>query len=228
LLSGVQRMNEPSHSQVNSHVGSWSPKRTPESLERNCRGQNSLPWIVHYIIGKLLKHICLKWACIAHLHIWNISYEQKKGRESNWQFDSRPLNVRNRPNFLACRWRATYRWKDLDKGYNFALNHIVIGGLHARLCASKVARVPNVGISGLPLGSPGTKNHLDVAHVESYKVYYKGEGCGFPQVQAVVSLVCVRVAYSSSQHQKCSNYAITILCWFCASPCEWLKLINSS
>jgi hypothetical protein len=53
----------------------------------------------------------------------------------------------------------------------------------------KVARVPFVRISGLPLGSPGTKSHLDVAPVESCKVYYKGEGGGFPQVRAMVSLV---------------------------------------
>jgi hypothetical protein len=39
-------------------------------------------------------------------------------------------------------------------------------------------------------GSPGTKCHLDVAHVERRIVYYKGEGGGFPQVWAVVSLVC--------------------------------------
>jgi len=37
-----------------------------------------------------------------------ISYGQKKGRESNWQFDSRPLKVGNRPDSLVRRWRATY------------------------------------------------------------------------------------------------------------------------
>jgi hypothetical protein len=37
-----------------------------------------------------------------------------------------------------------------------------------------------MGILGFPLGSPGTKSHLDVALVESYKIYYKGEGGGFP------------------------------------------------
>jgi hypothetical protein len=46
-----------------------------------------------YIIEKLLKHRCLKWACITHLDIWNISYGQKKGRESNWQFDSHPISL---------------------------------------------------------------------------------------------------------------------------------------
>jgi len=35
----------------------------------------------------------------------------------------------------------------------------------------------------------GTKCHLDVGLVERHTIYYKGEGGGFPQVQAVVSLV---------------------------------------
>jgi hypothetical protein len=110
MLMGVQRVwgHEPSHSQVNSHVGSWSPERTPEFSKRDCRGQNSSPRRVFYIIGKLLKCRCLKWARIAHLDIWNTRYVQKKGRESNWQFDSRPLKVKNRPDFLVCRQRATY------------------------------------------------------------------------------------------------------------------------
>jgi hypothetical protein len=34
------------------------------------------------------------------------------------------------------------------------------------------------------------KNHLDVGSVASHRIYYKGEGGGFPQVQAVVSLEC--------------------------------------
>ncbi len=37
--------------------------------------------------------------------------------------------------------------------------------------------------------SLGTKCHLDVGFVERYIIYYKGEGDGFPQVQAVGSLV---------------------------------------
>jgi hypothetical protein len=112
---------------------------------------NLLDWGVSYIIGKLLKPKCLKWACMTHLHIWNTSHGQKKGRESNWQFDSRPLKVRNRPNFLACRWWATYRWKALDEGYNFALNLILIGGLQRKLWAHKFLGIPSLGISELPL-----------------------------------------------------------------------------
>jgi len=38
-------------------------------------------------------------------------------------------------------------------------------------------------------GSLGTKCHLNVGLVDKHKVYYKGEGGGFPQVRAMVSLV---------------------------------------
>jgi len=55
------------------------------------------------------------------------------------------------------RWHATYRWKAIEKGYNFDLHFISIGGLHAKLWASKVVGVLILGISRLPLGSPETK-----------------------------------------------------------------------
>jgi hypothetical protein len=53
----------------------------------------------------------------------------------------------------------------------------------------QITRVPTLGISGLPFGSPGTKCHLDVGLMERHRVYYKGEGGGFPQVRVMVSLV---------------------------------------
>ncbi len=34
-----------------------------------------------------------------------------------------------------------------------------------------------------------TKCHLDVGLVERHRVYYKGEGDGFPQVRVMVNLV---------------------------------------
>jgi len=43
------------------------------------------------------------------------------------------------------------------------------------------ARVPSLGSL--------TKCHLDVGLVERHRVYYKGEGGGFPQVRAMMSLV---------------------------------------
>jgi hypothetical protein len=50
-----------------------------------------------------------------------------------------------------------------------------------------------MGIPGLPLGSLGTKCHLDVALVERHRVYYKGEGDGFPQVRAMVNLMSLKL-----------------------------------
>ncbi len=44
-------------------------------------------------------------------------------------------------------------------------------------------------ISGFLLASPEIKSHLDVDAMERRREYYMGEGGGFPQVQAVVSLV---------------------------------------
>jgi len=126
---------------------------------------------------------------MTHLDTSNTSYGQKKGRESNCQFDSWPLNVRNRPDFLVFRWCATYHWKAFNEGYNFSLNLISIRGSHAKLWAPKVAEVPIVGISGLSLGSLRAKWHLGASPVAKHWVYYKGEGGGFPQVRAMVSLM---------------------------------------
>jgi hypothetical protein len=79
--------------------------------------------------------------------------------------------------------------KPLDKSYSFASDLIIIRGLHTKLWSPKIAGVPTYAISG----SPDTKCHLDVGLVERRKVYYKGEGGGFLQVRAVVSLVDSRL-----------------------------------
>jgi hypothetical protein len=177
---------------------------TSKFLEGDCRGQNPMDWRIFYIIGKLLKFRCLKWARMIHLDTSNTSYGQKKSWESNWQFDSRPLKVKNWLDFLVCRWFATYRWKALDTGYNFASNLISIRGLCTKLWGPKVIEVPNLGILRFPNGSPETKCHLDVGLVEKHRVYYKGEGNGFPQVRAVVNLVSpsLLVAHPSTKNAQ--------------------------
>jgi hypothetical protein len=123
--------------------------------------------------------------------------------------------TKSRESCLACRQRATYRWKALNESYNFASDLIVIKGLHKKLCALKVARVPVATILGLLLRSPGTKSHLDVAFVEKHRVYYKGEGGGFPQVRAVVSLVCPGCPWlvlAPKVLQLCTNHLVLVLC----------------
>jgi hypothetical protein len=59
-------------------------------------------------------------------------------------------------------------------------------------------------VSGLHFGSPNKMCHSNVASTTSRREYYKGEGGGFPRVQAVVSLVCPN-ARGKSQHQKVSR-----------------------
>jgi len=117
--------------------------------------------------------------------------------------------VGNRPNFLVCKGRATYHWRALNEGYNFSSDLISIGGLHTKLWGPKFTGVPTLAISRLPLGSPGTKSHLDVGLVEKHIIYYKGEGDGFPQVRAVVSFVNPSYSWfvlASKVLQLCINH----------------------
>jgi hypothetical protein len=75
--------------------------------------------------------------------------------------------------------------------------------------------VPTLAISGLPFGIPGAKCHLDVGLVEKHKIYYKGEGGGFPQVQAVVNLVnpsCPWLVLAPKVLQLCTNHLVWVLC----------------
>ncbi len=154
---------------------------TPKNSEDDLRGQISSPWCVFYINGKALKSRCKKWPRIGHLDIFSPSYGQKKGRESNCQFDSWPLKVGNRPLPDVASRSATRRWKALDESYNFGWKLVPIQVRGKELWPSKVPRLQPGTVSGL---------QLDVASVKSYRVYYMGEGGGFPRVRAVVSLVC--------------------------------------
>jgi hypothetical protein len=111
-----------------------------------------------------------------HLDICSTSYGKKRGQESNCQFDSRPLKVEKRPNLGVCRWCATHHWKALDESYKFSLDLILIGGLSKKLQPRKVAGIQTRAISGLPLGSPKIKSHLDVCrcHGKTQRILYGG------------------------------------------------------
>jgi hypothetical protein len=137
----------------NSHFQSWDLESsgTLVCLEFDSKGQNTSPWGVLDVIGKVLKFRCPKWPRIGHLDICSPRYGQKKGRESNWQFDSRPLKVKNRlaPNV---HWgSATRRWKALEEGYKFGLDLVPIGGWGEKLWCPKVPGVQNWDSFGTPL-----------------------------------------------------------------------------
>jgi hypothetical protein len=122
-------------------VGDLESSGTPECSELHNKAQNTSHWGVFGVIGKVFKLKCWKWPRIGHLDIFSPSYGQKKGRESNSEFDSRPLKVRNRP-LSDIRFEcATWRWKDLDEGYNFGLNLVAIGLCSRELWPFKVSGV---------------------------------------------------------------------------------------
>jgi hypothetical protein len=126
---------------------------------------------------------------MSHLDIWSPSYGQKKGRESNCQFDSQPLKVGNRPVPDVLSKSATWSWKDLFEGYNFGLDLVPIGHRDEELRSPKVPGVQIETVSGFHFGSPGKKSHSNATPVGKRKKYYKEYGGGISRVQAVVCLV---------------------------------------
>jgi hypothetical protein len=158
-----------------------------------------------------LKCKCPKWPCMSHLNICSPSHGQKKGRESNWQFDSRPLKVKNRPESDIVRWTATWRWKALEEGYKFGLDLVSIGGWGEKLWSPKVPGVQTRTISGLHFGNLGKKCHSDVASAGECKEYYMGEGGGFPRGRAVVSQVSPRLPVACLNTKKDAEWVLTTL-----------------
>jgi hypothetical protein len=184
-------VSQPHFGQVwgwNSHsqIGDLESSGTPECLEFNSKAQNTSHWGVLGVIGKVLKFRCPKWPHIGHLDICSSSYEQKKGRESNWQFDSWPLKVRNRPIPNVHSRSATWRWKDLFEGYKFGLDLVPIGGRGEELQSPKVPGVQTRIVSRLHFGSPGKKSHLDATPVGERREYYREYGGGISRARVVV------------------------------------------
>jgi hypothetical protein len=166
--------------------GKLKSSRTPENLERDCRGQISSHMSVLGVIGKVLRCRCSKWPRMSHLDICSPSYGQKKGRESNWQFDSRPLKVGNRPVLDVPSKSTTRSWKALFEGYKFGSDLVPIRGWGEELQSPKVPGVQTGTISGLHFGSPGKKSHSDATPVGERRVYYREYGGGISRVRAMV------------------------------------------
>jgi hypothetical protein len=138
-----------------SKVGDLESSGTPECLEFDRKAQNTSHSGFLGVIGKVLKRRYRKWPRIGHLDICSPSYGQKKGRESNWQFDSRPLKVGNRPLPDIRFESATRRRKELDEGYNFGSDLVAIRLCSRELWAPKVSglhpgqfRDSNLGVLG--------------------------------------------------------------------------------
>ncbi len=140
---------------------------TPECSELDSKAQNTSHWGVLGVIEKVLKRRCRKWPRIGHLDICSPSYGQKKGREWNWQFDSRPLKVGNRPLPDLRIKSAIRRWKDLDAGYKFGSDLVAIRRHSRELWAPKVP--------GLRLGQ--FRDNFETPTRESREKVTFGRGC---------------------------------------------------
>ncbi len=121
---------------------------TPKNSKLELKGQNTSHWGVLSVIEKVLKCRCLNWPRIGHLDIFSPSYGQKKGRQSNWQFESRPLKVRNRSLPDVCSGSVTRSWKTLDKSYNFGSNLVPIRARVEKLWFPKAPGVQIGTVSG--------------------------------------------------------------------------------
>jgi hypothetical protein len=191
-----------------SHSRKWEleSSRTPKNSKDDYRGQNTLHWDNLYIVGKVLNCRCPKWPRMSHLDICSPSYGQKKGQEpENWQFDSRPLKVKNRPESDIGRWSVTWHWKALEEIYKFGSDLVPIGGQSEKLWSPKVPRVQTGTISRLHFGSPRKKCHSDVASMGERREYYMWEGGGFPRVRAVVNQVSPRLPVACPNTKMMQN-----------------------
>jgi hypothetical protein len=199
-------------------VWGWSPTLgksedlesfgTPECLELDSKAQNTSHWGVLDVIGKVLKRRYRKWPRIGHLNICSPSYGQRKGRESNWQFDSRPLKVGNRPLSDLRIESAIRRWKDLDEGYKFGSDLVAIRLCSRELWAPKVPGLHPRQFSGQFRDSdPGVPGKSDIQAWVPWSVTEYTIGSmvvAYSQVRAVLSQVS-QSARGLSQHPRVSR-----------------------
>jgi len=70
-------------SQVHSHLGNYTRARVVNVQSLGLKNKQTLNLSPQDTIKKVLKYRCLKYLCIGHLVLICMSYDQKKGRESN-------------------------------------------------------------------------------------------------------------------------------------------------
>jgi len=150
----------------------------------------------HWPFGHLQPKLWVKEGPGVKLAIWlptTKSGESTSSRPPNWECD--PSLERSRQGLQV--WFRPCRDQTSQSG----------------VMSSQSPGTPPGTVSGLQLGSPGKKSHLDVVPETWRREYYMGEGGGFPQVRAVVCLV-VRSARGLSQHPKVSQKCELTTLWF--------------
>jgi hypothetical protein len=204
---------------MNTHTFKWAPNLKVEVLmdskfsKSNLKGQNSLDWkVLEMKMFKMVLHDPFDY--LQH-KLW-----PKEGSGVKLSIWFSTTKSREYIEICACKRHVTYCWKALTKGYNYFINFTSIKGLHKKLWASKVMRVP---ISGLPTWESQEKWHLDVDPMINHKEYYKGEGGDFHQIWGHVEFCESMYACGLSMHQKCFNCALINLL---SSLCTTIWIID--
>jgi hypothetical protein len=129
------------------------------------------------------------------LVIWTSAAQvmgKRKGWESNWQFDSWPLKVGNRPAPNVRLGSVTWRWKAFEKGYKFGSDLVSIGGRGEKLWCPKVLGVPGKSAIRMQVWRRGTENTI-------------GRMVVTPPESGPWWVLCVKVPVACPNTQGCSR-----------------------
>ncbi len=190
---------------MNTHCGSWSFKWTLKFSESDCRGQNPSVWRVLYIIGKLLKRKCLKWARMTHVDIWNIRpKERSRVKLVVWLSTTKSQESTQFP-CVKMAWDISL--KSSQRGLQLCFRPHCNQRFAHKIMGLQNRKSPN-------FGSPWTKCHLDVGVAEKPIVYYKGEGVASPKSGPWWVLwvwVCSWLVLAPKMFKLCINQLVV---WF--------------
>jgi hypothetical protein len=149
---------------------------TLELSESNCASQNTSHWKVSYIIGKLLKCKCLKWACMTHLDICNTSYGKRKAGSQTGKLPTTKCWESTRPPCVqvACDTPLESSWWELQLCFrprpNRRSEHEVI--------APQSSGSYNLGSFGTPLWESRDKKPFGCSRRgEVQSILYGGRWC---------------------------------------------------
>jgi hypothetical protein len=166
---------------------------------------------------------------MTHLDTSNASYGQKKGWESNWQFDSWPVKIGSRPNFLMYRWLCDISlkifWQGLQVCFKLHLNrrfaHKVMGPQSCESFNFENFQDSHLGVLG--------QNSIWVL-VPWLGIEYiiRGKVVASPKSGLWWVLwvwVCMWFFLVAKVLKLCTNQ---LVCLVCVAPYEWLITCHSS
>jgi len=163
-----------------------------------------------------------------HLDTLNTSYGQKKGRESNCQFDCRPLKVKNCPDFLVCSCRATYHWKNLDEATTLLQTSSQSKVYTQSYGPSKSWKSQLWEFQDSHLGVLGQNDIWVLVLWPGTKYIIRGKVVASPKSRPWWVLwvrICPWLVLPPKVLELCTNQLVFL---FCACPCEWMIACHSS